>query len=638
MKKLLLCLLFICTHTFLFGSPTHGCVGGTYDFSSPPSVHYTCSDTTQLTIDFNTGTAHAVSAGTVDIYRLDATGTLISVSTFTINPAIIQYDTTLTGPSHLCLYSTITLSSTYTGYGIWASSNVAVATVVPMGTGAVLGVSTDTATITYTHAIDTATCSVLIEYKIVTVDSTAYAGVISGPSVFYDAGLDTTYVSTMPGGTWGVTNWTCVYINPPTGLLAALSCGSTNILYIVNNSCGADTATFALTVFSGITSFPISGPSSVMTGYSISLTESVGGGVWSVTPATVASIDVATGVITGLSAGSCTVTYTVGSCYSPSFTTYDMTVVPADVISGTVQFGAGAYTGNVKLWLIGYAAPMLSAVDSVTVTASGTSVPYQFFNEPAGAYRVKAAVTDGLLTGTGYVPTYHSSSFYWNTADVFSHAASTIDAGKDINMAYGTVTSGPGFIAGDVTTGANKGTTTSVPVNHLMMYLFDATTSTLIQSARTDATGHYSFSDLPIGTYFVFPDSLNYLTTPYTGINLTTSVPSFSSASFVQHTLSHTITPIPEGISSVTAAGVSVTVFPNPTNGKVNIAWQSPVTEAATLVVTDVTGRVVYTAALNITAGKGNMQADLAKVTSGLYTLSLKGKTLNYNTKVQVTH
>lgn len=116
----------------------------------------------------------------------------------------------------------------------------------------------------------------------------------------------------------------------------------------------------------------------------------------------------------------------------------------------------------------------------------------------------------------------------------------------------------------------------------------------MLQPARIKATGFNSFSSLPYGTYYVFPDSLNYATTPYNSIILNTTSSSFTAANFIQHILSKTITPIPVAIGNVTAATASVVTFPNSTIGKVNIAWQEPVTEEATVVVTDVAGKVVY--------------------------------------------
>ena len=222
---------------------------------------------------------------------------------------------------------------------------------------------------------------------------------------------------------------------------------------------------------------------------------------------------------------------------------------------------------------------------------------------------------------------------------MIAHTSGTSDLNKDINMMTGTVTSGPGFIGGDVTTGANKGTAGGVPVKGLIMYIFDATTSQLIQSVRTDATGAYSFSNLPVGaTYYIFPDSLNYRTTPFTSIALTAAAPSMTVASFTQHTISKTITPGSVGVENVGSSATSVLAFPNPTNGRVNIVWQLPAAQVAAVAVCDAAGRAVFTRNIDMTQGAGSTQIDLSALTNGLYIITVKSAALNYNSKIQVQH
>ena len=206
-------------------------------------------------------------------------------------------------------------------------------------------------------------------------------------------------------------------------------------------------------------------------------------------------------------------------------------------------------------------------------------------------------------------------------------------------MAYGAVTTGPGFVGGNVTTGANKGTAGGVPVKGLMMYLFNSSTMQLLQATRTDATGAYSFSNLPVGqTYFVFPDSLNYSTIPYTSIALTVGSPSVTAASFVQHTISHVIAPVNVGIQTVSTANASIIAFPNPTTGKVSIAWTLATGQDATVAVCDITGREVYRNTISMNVGSGADQIDLSSLNNGLYIISVKGENVSYNNKIQIAH
>lgn len=555
-----------------------------------------------------------------------------SVATFPMTIVPLDVAGTISGPSSVCSSASVVLSASGSG-GTWSSSAPAIAGVDASGN--VTGLSAGTATISYSVV---GTCNPTLVTATVTVPPTVSAGAISGASTVCP-GATTPFTSTIAGGVWSTASAAVATVDAA-GTVGGISAGNTTISYTVTGACNTSAVSAPLTVLLLASAGVISGPATVVAGNTINLTNTVSGGTWSVSPASVAAIDAATGVLSGLSSGAAVVTYTATGCGGPVSATHAVTVVPADAVSGNIHFTAGgAYTGNVKVWLITFVSPMLTAVDSVIVSCSDTMIAYQFTGVPTGTYRIKAALTAAPVTTTDYIPTYATSSFYWNTANVLNHTAGSVDANQDILMAYGAATTGPGFIAGDVTTGANKGTTSGVPVNGLMMYLFNATTSQLMQSVRTDATGHYSFGNLPVWTtYYVFPDSLNYLTTPYTNITLTTPSPLQMAANFVQHTISHTITPVPAGVAVVNAATGSLLTSPNPTTGRVNISWQLPAAQQSTVTVADITGRIVYKNDLHMSSGSGNSSIDLSSLNDGLYTISILSPAISYNNKIQVQH
>src|SRR5690606_12603173 len=116
------------------------------------------------------------------------------------------------------------------------------------------------------------------------------------------------------------------------------------------------------------------------------------------------------------------------------------------------------------------ATSILAAVDSVIVTTIAGSGSYKFTNPAAGQYRTKAALHSGATSGTGHVPTYHTSSLMWNTATIINHTGGAT-SGKHITMQTGTLTSGPGFIGGNVNQGANMGTANGLA--GLLVFLVD---------------------------------------------------------------------------------------------------------------------------------------------------------------------
>jgi PKD repeat protein len=272
-----------------------------------------------------------------------------------------------------------------------------------------------------------------------------------------------------------------------------------------------------------------------------------------------------------------------------------------------------------KVWLIKYdsSTQILSAVDSTICWNSITGfAPFTFTNPANGNYRLKAAQLDGPTSGTGKVPTYHVSSLYWNTATVFNHTNGSTP-NKYIFLQTGTVTSGPGFIGGNVTLGANKGT--AAGVEGLSIFLKDQQDN-LVKYTTTDANGDYSFGSLPAGTYVVYPEDINYATTSATVVAAGQHT-TVMGINFEQSPKHKTIKPVSTGINDDLKANSMFTVSPNPASGKVFIAWANTAKGNADVTVADVAGRIVYKS----TVSTGSIaELNLAHLQSGQYFISVK--------------
>src|SRR5690606_29811854 len=179
-----------------------------------------------------------------------------------------------------------------------------------------------------------------------------------------------------------------------------------------------------------------------------------------------------------------------------------------------------------------------------------------------------------------------TSSINWSTADTIYHTLYSIN--KDIHLQNGTPTSGPGFIGGLVTQGAGKGTANGVPDQ--LIFLFDNNNS-LVAHTYTDNSGQYSFANIPNGTYTVYPESMNWVTTPYNGITVSNGNVTHNGIDFEKN--SKTIQPKTTSVKDINHDLFSV--YPNPTNGIVNINWKNSQGIDADINVSDVTGRVIKT-------------------------------------------
>jgi uncharacterized protein YjdB len=613
--------------------PASGCPGGTYYFSDSTGFTgiWSVSDASVAYIDASTGRVVPLTAGSVTITY--TYGSSYATTPFTIYPL----PSPISEASGSFCSGTTEICTDATPGGTWSTSDYFIASVD--GSGVVTGVSGGIADISYTSAEG---CSVSRMDTILSTTITSLSGAtticVGSSTTLSDSGSYT--------GTWSSSNPAVATISS-TGVVTGLAAGNTTVTFSVSTGiCGAGFATLPVTVSTTTDSGTIYSSGTVYVGGVTTLTDYsytgyvITGGTWATSDPSIATIS-ASGVVTGISTGTANISYTVMGCGGSATTTTSIFVTTADSIAGNVVFSGTPYYGSVDVYLITYN-PLthdLEAVDSEIVYASGTSAFYHFTGMGTDSFRVKAAIIiDSSFSTYGYVPTYHTSSLYWNAADVIYHTAGTLDLGKDIDMAYGLATTGPGFIGGDVTMGANRGTSVSIPAVHMLVFVIDASTGRLIQQTYTDASGAYSFTGLPLGTYIVYPEDLNYATTAYTGISLTSATPSLTTASFIQHTVSHTITPVSTAVKNIPVTTASVTTFPNPAIDRLNILWNETAHETGTMAITDIAGREITKTQLDMTQGTGSAQADVSGLANGIYMITIKSGNINYNSKIQVQH
>jgi len=292
---------------------TNGSGSGTW-LSSVPTTAF---------IGFTSGIATAgMSAGTTNIsFTLLATGCVTSMPVNVINLPSNIYTT---GPAVVCQGSTITLYDT-SGSGTWTSGNPAIATVSP--TGVVTGLLQGIDTITYATG---AGCAVTMP---VTVNRTPNA-----PSGITNlcVGASTTLSSFPTTGTWSSFNTAVATTGPGFGVVNGVSAGSSVISYVLPDGCFSTT-----TVFVDATPPNITGINTVCVGLTSALGDSAPGGLWaSSSPA--ATVD-ATGLVTGVSPGFTTISYTIAGTTCPAILPMTVNPIPGP-ITGTMQVCVGLTT------------------------------------------------------------------------------------------------------------------------------------------------------------------------------------------------------------------------------------------------------------------------------------------------------
>ncbi len=357
------------------------------------------------------GIITGVSTGYANITYTLPTGCL-TARTILVNPL----PTVITGSNNVCVGSTTTLTDTVTG-GSWTSSNTAVAS-VDLITGLVYGLSSGTCNITYTIGSG---CFITMGLTV----NPLPASITGTFSVCEYSNV--TLSNATAGGTWTSANTAIATVDPSTGVVTGVLAGSTFIYYTLPTGCNLSVAFTVNPVPVAIT-----GTTSVCeAGATTTLSDATSGGTWTTSNAAIASINSASGVVTGVTAGAATITYTVAGCYNT--TTVTVRALPGAAITalGDTIICPGNFV--------------------ILTSTTGTGYTYQWYN---GA-TVIAGETNSFYTayGTGNYRVAVTNTFGCNsisapTSVTVSPSTATITAGGATTFCVG------GSVALNANTGA----------------------------------------------------------------------------------------------------------------------------------------------------------------------------------------
>jgi hypothetical protein len=325
-----------------------------------------------------TGLVSGIAAGTTTIsYGGALTCGTTAYTTQVVT--VVAAPSGASGPATVCQGQTGTFNLASGSGGTWYSSNPGVITIGGGGSSAVAtGVAAGVATISY--SVGTGCSSNTLN---VTVLATAP---ITGTNNVC-AGLTITLTDAIAGGTWtsSNTNFATVTVGPPGGVATGVAAGVPTLSYAEPNGC---IVTTPITVNPLPAAFTIPGGIfQVCMGLTATLTETSTGGAWTsgtTTVATVVSGSPTTGIVSGITAGTSTVVYTLPT---GCLMTTTMTVNPLPV----------AIVGNPNICL-GLTYPMSDASAGGAWSASNANVTISGGNLYYGA-------TTGSLIITYTLPT-----------------------------------------------------------------------------------------------------------------------------------------------------------------------------------------------------------------------------------------
>ncbi len=581
--------------------------GGTWG-SSAPSIATMSS----------AGTVTAVSPGIVTInYTLPGGCQATHVVTVTALPGI-------KGTDNVCIGSTRTLTDSIAG-GHWSSSNTSIAT-VGASTGVVTGISSGTCTLTYTVGTNITTVTFTVNFAAPILGSTLVA--VGGTITLSDAS---------GGGVWLSSLTPVATIGSATGVVNGISAGTATIYYVVTLT-GCSTS---IVVTVNIPIHAIHGSASVCDGSTITLADSTTGGNWSSSNTAIATVGLSTGVVTGVSAGTCIISYTVGT----SVATFIVTANAAPPISGSSIVSAGgtitlsdASPGGTWLSSLTPVATVGSATGLVNGITGGTATIYYVTTAGCYAYHIVTVTTTPAvhsITGTGNVCEGSTRTLTDSTAG--GHWSSSNTAVATVGSSTGVVTGVAGGTC-TITYAVGAGFATITFTVNAVAAIAGSTTvhvGSTITLSDAVAGGLWSSSSATIAA---IGSSTGIVTGESTGsVNIYYVTP----AGCLSY---HSVTVAASGAREaeetaqppVTHDDVTFSLFPNPASDNINLTWQGQLSDAGQVTITDMAGHVVYTSAMDVSNTAHQVQIPTSGFKNGIYLLDIVSGNVHNSSKISV--
>jgi trimeric autotransporter adhesin len=462
------------------------CQNDTFGFiNSVPGGTWSSGDLSIATVDTSTGNVAALSAGTAYITYTTPAG-CISTVIVTVNPS----PTAITGTPTVCEGMGSPLSSGPAG-GFWSSSNETVASV--SDAGLLVGNSPGTSLITYKLPTGCLT----------TLQITVNAQPLGiGGTIILCAEDTTILTNALAGGSWSSFVPAVGTIDPTTGRFEAISAGTTSITYMMPTGCFR-----TVTVTVNATPSPITGVPSVCVGLTTALTSSAGG-TWQSSNPAIGSVNSATGIVTGITASTVTISYSYATgCRR----TVVVTVTPLPpAIGGTTTVCTGRTSALTNSSAGGTWSSSDAAVGTINastglftaLTVGTSSIVYTIGTGCTTSVIVTVIASPAGILGVPVVCVGQTTALLNGTPGGTWSSSNTVVA--DVDIATGVVTGNAGGTATVSYTAPNGCfATVNVTVNSLPAAI-GGTASTCINATTTlsssPAGGTWSSSTPAVGT------------------------------------------------------------------------------------------------------------------------------------------
>jgi hypothetical protein len=257
----------------------------------------------------------------------------------------------------------------------------------------------------------------------------------------------------------------------------------------------------------------------------------------------------------------------------------------------------------------------LIPLDTVEINTLGY---YVFQAVPEGKYLTKARLQESAALYGQFMPTYYRNAYDWNDAEEI--IIETTDNWEcDIWLRPSTgITSGDGKIMGQISYDTNLVSRTLIPAQDIEVVLLTLQ-GNFLTCGITNAEGYFDFSQIPYGTYQLFPDVAGISTTPMY-VTLSEDKPVVDDLSMLIFPGEITFS-VNENVSDFVEN--ALLLYPNPATDQARISLQVKKSSLMTALITDLSGRVVYSHESSVSQGRQEIILPVSQLPAGMYQVVL---------------
>jgi len=492
-----------------------------------------------------------------------------------VNPA------TISGATSVCAGNSATLTDATIG-GTWSSSNTSVAPIYALTGVVVAGSATGTATITYNKAGCFVTQTITVNTNPITA-ITGPTSVCAGSSISLSEGS--------LWGTWSSSN-TSISIVAGTGTLSSTILSghparAITSYYVDGVVTGIASGTATITYSNGgcykTTTVTVNAPAAITgtallcAGSTSSLSSATAGGSWSSGSTSVASVNPA-GVVTGVSTGYATLSYTVGGCATTDVVTVNINALPT-ITGYDYFFFIGRDRGSYDTLSVSAVGGVWSSSDTTTVSISSTDTLYHLsgtypyiFSTPYESQAAAFVYKGG--SGTSVI-SYTLSNGCYTTFDVFVNDTATFNIVVDSTPDSRCTDGGYSY------------------TYYYFYYLFPGDTIFITEKCKGGLGGGGSAKGLAGGGKRdnIYVSQGNYQTNATADVNITFSI------------------------------------YPNPNTGLLKLMESIPTNQTVQVAILNQLGQILLSKEIEFSGGTA--QADLSDLINGAYIVEISGENIS---------